>query len=380
MMNELEEIIKSEISAKGRITFERFMDLALYHDLYGYYSSGNVSIGKVGDFYTSPYVNKAFGEVLSKFIIKSLKMINSSSHVIIEIGGGNGTLAKDLMDTLKFEYPAIYNNVKYKYIENSTNLLGQARDLLKDHLDKIDFINDLSEIEDEEIEGVVISNELFDALPFHRMIMNNAIIKETYVALQNNQFVETTDIPSTDELQNYVSDFNLDLIDGQQFEISLGIREALSEICRILKKGIVLTIDYGYLAKELYSRSRIKGTYKCMKGHTINEYPFRDIGEQDITAHVNFSDLIQTGNDLGLREIKYTTQGQFLIDWGILDIIENISKQGEESKKKISSVKNLFLPGSMGNKFKVLIQEKNLDREIKDFYPGSPFQISFDIV
>lgn len=380
-MNELAVIIKSEIRTRGRITFERYMDLALYHQEYGYYSSGNVSIGKEGDFYTSPYVNKAFGEVLSNFIIKSLGLIYSTSHTIVEIGAGKGTLAKDILDTIESDNSELYNNIIYKYIENSPFLLEQAKDLLEDHLDIVDFLDDFTDIKDEDIQGVVISNELYDALPFHRMIMDNATIKETYVALKNGQLVDTTDLPSVNELNKYISKFSLDFAEGQEFEINLGPRKTISEISRILKKGIVVTIDYGYLAEELYSRTRMNGTYKCMKGHTINESPYKEIGEQDITAHVNFSDLIKTGEELGLRELTYTTQGQFLVDWGILDIIEEMSNEaGEESEKKISTVKNLFLPGSMGNKFKVLIQQKNLGREITDFYPESPIKISFDIV
>ena len=380
-MNELSKIIKAEIRSSGKITFERFMEQALYNESYGYYSSGKVSIGREGDFYTSPYVHRAFGDVITNFILKSLSITNAPAPTIVEIGAGYGILAGDILDSLQKKSPSIYNNLKYKYIENSASLLNQAQHSLKDHSDKIEYKESLSELGDQEIQGIIISNELFDSIPFHRMTVDNTIIKESYVTLENDNFKEVTGDPSTPELENYLSKYDLKLNEGQQFEINLGAVKAIEEINRVLNKGLVLTIDYGYLAEELYSGTRMNGTYKCMKGHTINENPYDDIGEQDITAHVDFTRLISKGNELGLKELKYTTQGQFLIDWGILDIIENISQSGEESaEKKIASIKNLFLQGSMGNQFKVLIQEKNLGERLAGFYPESPFKISFDVV
>ena len=127
----------------------------------------------------------------------------------------------------------------------------------------------------------------------------------------------------------------------------------------------------------------MRGTYKCIHRHRINETPYINIGEQDITSHVDFSNLIRVGNSVGLNEIKYTTQGQFLIDWGILEMMENetnfpgITDFGEE--KNLAAIKSLFLPGQMGHSFKVLLQKKNLDLVKEDFYPESPLKISFGV-
>lgn len=380
-MNELTDVIKDEIRGSGKITFERFMELALYHKEYGYYASGNVSIGREGDFYTSPYVDKTFGGVISNFILKGLTLINSPTPVILEIGGGKGTLAKDILDTPALKNPSAYDSLIYKYIENSKSLINQAHTTLNDHSERVDFLDGLSELENESIQGVVISNELFDAVPFHRMVIENGVLKETYITLMDDNLVESIDEPSTRELENYIEAYDIEFSEGQELEINLGAVKLLREMSRVLKKGLVLTIDYGYLASELYSKARTKGTYKCMKGHTINESPYIDIGQQDITAHVDFSGLRRAGKELGLSELTYTTQGQFLIDWGIVDKLEELSQSGgEKAEKKITSVKNLFLPGSMGNKFKVLIQEKGLSDQLEGFYPESPFKISFDVV
>ncbi|KAB2834514.1 MAG: hypothetical protein F9K51_01735, partial [Candidatus Dadabacteria bacterium] len=124
---------------------------------------------------------------------------------------------------------------------------------------------------------------------------------------------------------------------------------------------------------------RLKGTYKCMYMHNIHDGPYVNIGRQDITAHVDFSNLVRSGEALGLGTVKYTTQGQFLIDWGVLDIMEkesgNTDAPGQGRNK---AIKNLFLPGSMGSSFKVLLQSKNINAE--GFYPESPFKLSFGII
>ncbi len=379
-MKRLEDIIKSKIKSAGPMTFERFIDFALYHKEFGYYSSGNVSIGGEGDFYTSPYVHSAFGEVISKFLLKSLSFISAPVPTIVELGAGKGILACDILDTIKRKNVAIYDKLIYTYIEKSPALIEQAHKALSEHKEKIRFIQDITEIENDSLEGIVISNELFDSIPFHRVIVENSGLREVYVSLKDDNLIETSGALSTEELKKYIDKYELELIEGQQMEICLAAGKALKEIYRILRKGFILTIDYGYTASDLYSPSRINGTYKCMKGHTINENPYQDIGEQDITAHVDFSNLISEGEAVGLNKLVYTTQGQFLLDWGILDVVEKMSQAGDEStQKKVAAVKNLFLPGSMGNSFKVLIQEKNLGKIAEGFYPESPFKISFDV-
>ncbi len=380
-MNELTEIIKSGIRDSGPIIFENFMDLALYHQEYGYYTSGNVSIGRRGDFYTSPYVHSAFGEVISNFILRGFSYINAPVPTIVEIGSGNGTLALDVLDALKREKTAVYETLEYISIEKSPTLIEIAQEALKDHIEKLRFINSPSELENESVEGVVISNELFDSIPFHRAVMEKGRLREIYVSVEDNNFIEITGEPSTPELQEYARKYGLVLEEGQQIEINLRAGKTLSDISRILNKGLLLTIDYGFLSPELYNPSRTSGTYKCMKGHTINENPYTDIGEQDITAHVDFGNLISAGEAAGLNKIVYTTQGQFLTDWGILEVLEKMSQSTEETAGgKIATAKNLFLPGSMGNLFKVLIQEKNLGGSLSGFYPESPLKISFDVL
>ena len=379
-MNKLEEKIRTLLIDTGPITFERFMKKALYDEEHGYYTSGNVSIGKSGDFYTSPYVHYAFGEIIATFIEKSLQHINTSAPRVIEMGSGRGTLAKDILDKFKRDMPSVYDKLIYTLIEKSAHLTNEAREVLENHLDKLRFVGDITELESLSFEGVIISNELFDALPFHRVTNDGGEIREIYVSFDGENFIETVGELSTKELNKYMNINDLQLVEGQEIEINLSAAALLNDISDALRKGIILTIDYGYLAQELYTSSRMKGTYKCMKEHKISEDPYVDIGKQDITSHVDFSNLIREGEKRDLNELKYTTQGQFLVDWGILELIEELSKSGNESlEKNIGSIKNLFLPGSMGNQFKVLIQEKGLGDTIAYFYPEQNLKISFEI-
>jgi SAM-dependent MidA family methyltransferase len=356
------------------------MEIALYHPEHGYYTSGKAKIGKGGDYYTSPCVHPAFGEIISRFICQAYEIVNVPDFTVVEMGAGKGFLALDILDSLK-RNPAFYNRLKYLIIEINSQMREEGKSILKEHLHKIRWINSLSEIEPESIYGVYISNELVDSFPFHRAKFKNGELSEIFITLKDEGFVEILDKLSRSVLKEYFEGYNLEFGDGQEVELDLHAEEWLCDIARILAKGFVLTIDYGYLASELFNPSRMKGTFMCFHKHKANENPYINIGEQDITSHVDFSNLIRVGKSLGLNTLKYTTQGQFLIDWGILDIAERYSGEGKyseiSSEKNRMAIKNLFLPELMGDSFKVLIQEKELGNKAQTFYPESAFRISF---
>ncbi len=374
--------IKSLIQSSGPIPFAKFMELALYHPEYGYYSSDSLKIGKEGDYYTSPHVHPAFGEVISKVVSRVYEFIQEKPFTIVEMGAGKGLLALDVLNSIKRDNTDLYKNLHYLVIEINPNLRSEEERLLKNHLDRVNWVNSLSEIEPESIRGVFLSNELVDSFPVHRAKFKDGKLFEIYVALDEREgFYEILDNPSTEDLINYFKEYNLEFEEGQELEINLRAGEWLQEVVRVLAKGVVITIDYGYLAEELFSPVRPRGTLLCYYKHTTSENPYIRIGEQDITAHVDFSNLIRCGERLGLNTIKYTTQGQFLIDCGILEILKSYS--GEEKPSNLSviksrmAIKNLFLPQLMGDTFKVLMQEKILGVKSEDFYPKSKLKISF---
>ncbi len=382
-MNPLPEIIKSEIKRKGRINFAAFMELALYHPEYGYYTSGKERIGREGDFYTSPFVHAAYGQVLARFIEKASELIEDSENNIIEMGAGKCLLASDILDSMQRGDPELYDRTTYYIVERGLHSLRLAVSVLKNHVGKIRFLPSLDDLGRGGINGIVISNELVDSFPFHRLRWTRGRLREIYVTLEDGKFAEITGDPCTNELEKYFNSSEVDVKEGQEVEVNLLAGEWMKRLGRIINSGFVITIDYGYLAPELFSPERMSGTYKCIHKHTINETPYINIGEQDITSHVDFSNLIREGKSAGLEEVRYTTQGQFLIDWGILDIMENDSYfpeiTGLSTEKSRAAIKSLFLPGQMGHIFKVLIQKKNLDLDNEGFYPESPLKISFGI-
>lgn len=381
-MNQLIEIIKGRIQRSGPITFANFMELALYEQEYGYYRSDGTRTGKEGDYYTSPCVHPAFGEIIGRFIHKAYKSLDIQEFTVIEMGAGKGYLALDVLESIKRDQPRFYNNLNYLIVESSHSLIEEEKTLLVDHLHKLRFLSSISDIEDDEVAGVVISNELIDSFPFHRLMYIKNDFQEIYVGLRNDEFSEILDTLSTGELKTYIERYRLEFMEGQEVEINLNAKKWLLNVSRVLRKGFVVTIDYGFKATELFDPIRTKGTYMCFYKHGANENPYAHIGEQDITAHVDFSNLVLVGNDVQLETVKYTTQGQFLIDWGMLDILDryNVKNKADELsyQKGILAIKNLFLPDLMGGKFKVLIQAKNLKNLPTTFYPESPLRMSFE--
>ena len=222
----------------------------------------------------------------------------------------------------------------------------------------------------------MISNELFDSLPFHRIKYLDNKFREIYVNYENNGFNEITGELSSERIMDYLNNYDLNLTDSKQIEVNLLAKEILKDISFILDSGFILTIDYGHLSDNYFDNERIDGTFRCFYRHTVNDNPYINIGDQDITADVDFTNLIASGTQFGLKKVKYTTQGQFLVDMGILNIIErDIKKLGVN---KINSIKNLFMPGLMGNYFKVLLQSKEVNKT-GNIYPESDLTISFGV-
>lgn len=362
-MGLLRDYLISEIGRNGKITFARFVELALYHEQYGYYSSGKAQIGREGDFYTSPCVHSSFGEVIAGFINRTREVLSEDEFKVVELGSSKGMLATDILDAISVYFPQAYNDIEYILIDRGLKATDEQTGLTDRHGEKVSCLSDISQLS-EGIKGVFISNELFDSLPFHRLRKTANGISEIYVGFNGDGFTDIQDEPSTDQLQQYIDRYDIEFHEGQEFEVCLSAGSILESILSRLDTGLVLTIDYGYLHDELYSPARPRGTYKCHYRHTLNEDPYSNIGEQDITYHVDFSNLILTGKESGIDEYIFRNQGQFLIDWGILDIAERYSPVSADEDTGVSdrlAIKNLILPQLMGKVFKVLLQFKGTD-------------------
>ncbi len=354
----LRKEIVNLINKRGKITFADFMGLALYHPEHGYYTSGKEKIGKKGDYYTSSDVHPVFGELIARQLEQMWRLMGKGWFTGVEMGAGKGRFCYDIINFIKKKFPEFFEEVDYKIVEISQNLIERQSSTLKGLEDKVSW-ESLSEdgFSFEPVIGSFLSNEFVDSLPVHQVVVENNCLKEIYVAIKDDKFCEVIDDLSDPALEDYFAKSKISLKEGQRVEVNLRALDWVKNISRYLKRGFVITIDYGYLAEDLYSEQRHRGTLMCYYEHITSENPYERVGSQDITSHVNFSSLMEAGNRCGLNTTGFTRQSKFLIALGILDEMNKV--QGDIGK--LLTIKNLFLPGGMGDAFKVLIQHKGID-------------------
>ncbi|MDI6744467.1 MAG: SAM-dependent methyltransferase [Thermodesulfovibrionales bacterium] len=337
--------------------------MALYEPELGYYTSQKTRIGRSGDFYTSSHLHPAFGMMIGKQIEEMWEVMNKpSAFQIVEMGSGAGYLCKDILEYYKglgighrgLERE-IAKNLQYIIVELNPEARESQKSLLSDYSGKVQWVASIKELG--AVRGCFLSNELLDAFPVHVIEMDDEV-EEVFVSTDNEKFTEIKGPPSTKAIADYIKEFSIKLEKGYRTEINLEIRKWLSEIDRALKEGFILTIDYGYSSAGYYSEGRDRGTLLCYHGHQVSEDPYRNVGEQDITAHVNFSSLKKWGEDLGIKTIGFCKQGAFLISLGIDEVIAEIHKNSADYAFEVARIKRLILPGTMGETHKAIIQHK----------------------
>ncbi len=353
-MEELLEVIKEEIRLKGMISFERYVELALYHPLYGYYSSGKAAIGKGGDFYTSSQATGIYGRLMAEAYVK---LSEASGPDFVEMGAGEGAFAGDFLSSLARFYPEVYEKCRYFIVESAGAMSGRQKKALSDFGDKIAWTESIRVLP--EINGIFFSNELVDAFPFHRVRQERDRLSEIYVGLENGRLSEITGRLSTPELAMHFNRLMLMLPEGMTTEANLRVSGWMNEIAGRLKKGFVITVDYGYPASEYYSAARPRGTALCHYRHSVNEDFFERVGEQDITSHADFTTLGLMGQRAGLEAELFFEQGQFLSE--TLPWFEESTRRagdGDELVRAGQGLKTLLHPEWLGGVFKVLLQSK----------------------
>ncbi|MGB7377132.1 MAG: class I SAM-dependent methyltransferase [Rivularia sp. (in: cyanobacteria)] len=359
-------------SLQQRITFAEYMDLALYQPKYGYYSQKATNLGKEGDFFTSVHLGSDIGEMLAVQFVEMWSILGQpESFYLIEMGAGQGYLAADILNYIKQEYSDFFKTIKYKIIEKSSGLKQLQQQRLKEF--EVTWC-DLEEIPNNSVTGCFFSNELVDAFPVHQFKIENRELREIYVTRrqgdkerggQGEFFTEITDKPSTPKLLDYLDSLEIDInqyADGYRSEINLAALEWLSVIAHRLQRGYVLTIDYGYIKNSYYNPRRDRGSLQCYTRHHRHNDPYINIGQQDITAHVDFTALEKKGFSLGLHKVGLTQQGLFLMALGLGERVASLS----QSKQPLStilqrrdSLHQLLDPMGLGG-FHVLAQAKGL--------------------
>lgn len=352
-LSPLEALIHERLRAAGPLTFAEYMDLALYHPQFGYYAAGTSNVGWGGDFFTSPHLHPLFGVCLARQLAQFWEALKRPSpFVVVEQGAGQGVLFRHLQEAVQKHWPNLTRALVYQGVDIHTSVYVPPH--------------------------VVLSNELIDAFPVHVVEARGGRLLEVYVVEQDGQLTEQLGEPSSPAVADYLERFNIHwrmFGEGWRAEINLRALEWMRQTAERLRPGgYVLTIDYGDTARRLYTRGRRRGTLLCYYRHSTNEEPLRRPGQQDITAHVNFTALVEEGSRCGLRRARFTTQRDFLLGLGIREEVEALrasqfaaadtarqSDQGQAALLRYYSLRNavgaLLDPAGLGG-FRVLIQRK----------------------
>jgi len=378
---ELVQDISSQIEAAGGLTFADYMAQALYHPTHGYYTAPRNRIGKQGDFFTSSSVHPCFGRLVARQLVQMWTLLGSNSFVIAEQGAGEGHLCLDILDAIAEDAPEFYAVLTYRIVEISADNRQRQAEMLVRHIEggRVDWC-DFADLKG--MEGCFLSNELVEAFPVHLIEKHGGELQEVYVVNGEDGFNEELRSPSSDDIQKYFDLAGIEPIEGNRCEVNLYAGLWMRQVAEIIKRGFVLTIDYGYTAEDLYTPSRHAGTFLCYHKHQTNDEPYKRVGCQDMTAHVDFSRLQLVGQQRGLKSLYFGQQYQFLMALGFLELLMEMESQETDPQKAQAirmSLKTLILPeGGMGESFKVLVQGKNIDasellcqRKIKDIrLPG----------
>jgi SAM-dependent MidA family methyltransferase len=333
----LVERLRDEIRATGPITFARFMERALYEPKLGYYTGTAGRPGRSGDFLTAPETHPIFGWALARQLDELWEILERPDPFVVrEHGAGTGALATAILEGLARDDSPLRAAIRYETVEVGDDRDAGVRD---------------------SVVGVVLANELLDALPVHRVVSRNGALRELYVDWADGRFVEREGDPSTPRLEERLRDEDIRLSDGQHAEISLALDDWIARAAAELERGMLLLIDYGYAAADLYSPRRADGTLLAYVRHRAHDDPLRNIGRQDLTAHVDLTAVERAAAKAGLTRLGFTTQAEFLVGLGIGEMLSAIQSDPSTSLEAYlglrSSVVRLLDPAATG-KFAVM--------------------------
>lgn len=360
----LKHLIQNEIlQSDGHISFSRFMDLALYTPELGYYASSKQKFGPSGDFVTAPEISPLFAQCLAKPCQQLSQVLGA--HDILEIGAGRGSFAKDLL----LELERLNCLPQHYYIHDiSPELCAQQRNTLASScphlLSRVTWLPTLPS----EFTGIIFANEVLDALPFDCFKLTEDGIKERSVIVKEDGFSWSDITPTlefSERIRLLLNDFELE--SDYESEINFRIPTFIHTLSTSLKQGVILLLDYGYGRREYYHPERKFGTMKCFYQHSHHENPFIHVGSQDMTAHVEFTTVVESAVASGLSLLGFTTQGSFLLDCGLIQLASANSLHPIDQYKISQAIKTLTLPSQMGELVKVMGLSKGIDLPLIGF-------------
>lgn len=361
-MTPLATLLAEHIRRFGPITFAEYMRECLYHPVHGYYSQPESR--RFADYYTSVDVHPIFGRLLARQFAQMWQQLGCPAEFhLVEAAAGTGRLASHVLDFAQAKLPEFYQAIHYSAVERSPARSDQLAARLAPHLER-GRCKSTIEMPFEIPAGCVFSNELLDALSVHRVIQQDGALREIFVTSDGAAFADVQKPLSTCAISEYFAVQGITLVEGQQTEAALEGCDWITEIGRRLDRGFVLTIDYGHEAKDLFDARHMAGTALAYASHRANEDFYAAPGQQDLTAHVNFTALRLWGERVGLTALGLVSQTAFLLALGQGNEFADLYDEGMDGTARARArlqLKTLIFPEGMGERFQVLIQQKGSD-------------------
>ena len=355
-------ILADRIRSRGPITFAEYMEVCLYHPEHGYYSKTNQKPRR--DYFTNVDLSPIFGRLLARQFHQMWTLLDRPNpFFLVEAGAGTGELAKQILDCAAESLRDFYSALHYVAVERSIPRREALAHTLASHAAGGRLAHS-AELPAEIEQGCVFSNELLDAMPVHRLLQVEDSLRELYVAVADDEFYEQAGPLASPALAVYFTEQAITLQDQQQAEVCLEASRWMVEVAGRLRRGFVLTVDYGYCARELYNERHLRGTLMAYERHRASEDYFRAPGEQDLTAHVNFTALEKSGLRGGLLRTGFTSQSNFLLALARRTQFEDLQcetmNEQQQSRARLL-FKTLIFPEGMGGTFQVLVQHKGIE-------------------
>jgi SAM-dependent MidA family methyltransferase len=353
--------LAARIATNGPITFAEYMEACLYHPEHGYYSRAERE--RFADYFTSVDVHPVFGRLLARQLEQMWRILGRPSpFFVVESGAGVGRLAKHNLDFAASRFMDFYAALRYVAAERSAARRAAHATTLGAHI-AAGRAESSAELPASISVGCILSNEMFDAMPVHRVVLRAGELREIYVGVAEGKLTEEIGAVSSPEITEYFTRQAVTLQEGQHAEVNLAACKWIVDAARRLNRGYVLTVDYGYPARELYNPQRTRGTLLAYLDHRVSENYYATPGEQDLTAHVNFTALALWGKDAGLKTLGLVPQSRFLVSLGRENEFADLYDTGQAEIERVRAqlqLSSLIHPEGMGETFQVFIQQKGI--------------------
>lgn len=346
--------IQDEIDRQGAISFARYMELALYAPGLGYYSAGSHKFGKGGDFVTAPEISPLFSRCIARQCQQVLSVLKHGD--ILELGAGSGAMAVGILAELEQQHCLPEH---YYILEPSADLKQRQQQLIQARLPHLyQRVIWLDTLESLKLRGIILANEVLDALPVHKFRITADGLQEFFITREQEKLVWQLGKPQQ-AVKIAIEQLQITLTENYESEINLLLPSWINSLQAILLQGLILLVDYGFPRHEYYHPDRDRGTLMCHYQHLAHDNPLIFPGLQDITAHVDFTAVAAAALAHDLIVAGYTAQAYFLLSCGITTMLEQLPDDDKIKLSAIQQIKQLTSPHEMGELFKVMALTRN---------------------